>query len=102
MGLKTLLASIVVAMAFLISLNLLSNNTVSPASNFLSIESEEQKAFLNFIAKYGRSYSSKEEFPLRFHNFAINYRKVALHNAKPGVSFTMEVNQFSDLDQAEM
>jgi len=54
---------------------------------------------VEFIAKYGRSYTSKEEVNIRFENFARNYEMVKKHNARGG--YQLEMNQFSDYSEAE-
>lgn len=42
----------------------------------LSANIEIEQAFIQYIAKYGKSYSSKDEVPMRFEAFAENFRIV--------------------------
>ena len=45
-------------------------------------ESDIEKAFIDFIAKYGRSYASKTELPARYEAFKQNYLTIQNHNSK--------------------
>lgn len=61
-----------------------------------SLNPEHEGAFVNFIAKFGRTYASKDEYPRRFEIFAANLKKILAHNANPEATFLMGVNQFTD------
>ena len=63
----------------------------------LSSNVEIEQAFVQYIAKYGKSYSSKNELPLRFEAFSDSYKLVQAHNAKSQSIFKMELNQFADV-----
>ncbi len=52
--------------------------------------------FLNFIAKHGKQYKSKEEFKLRSRLFKTAARAIELENAKPENTFRLAVNKFAD------
>ena len=67
-----------------------------------SSDPEIQHAFIQFIAKYGRSYGSKEELPLRYELFSKTYKMVKTHNALENTSFKMELNKFADRASSEM
>jgi len=41
---------------------------------------EEFSAFSEFIAKYGRSYATKNEHMSKFETFRANYRDIKAHN----------------------
>lgn len=56
---------------------------------------------MHFIAKYEKSYASKEEVTKRFNNFARSYKLVQTHNQLSERSFEMELNQFADKDRSE-
>ena len=56
---------------------------------------------MQYIAKYGKTYASKEEYPQRFETFKQNYQMVKSHNLKKDVSFQMSLNQYSDMTSEE-
>jgi len=56
--------------------------------------------FAQFKEKFGKTYLTRSEHQLRFDIFKTNLRKIEEHN-KSGASWTMGVNQFSDLTDAE-
>ena len=58
-------------------------------------------AFVEFAARYGRSYASKEVHEDRFITFQQNLRKIEEHNAREDTGFRMGINQFSDLSESE-
>ena len=49
-------------------------------------EKEIESEFVQFIAKYGKSYSSKSEIPARYQIFKDRYLLVQSHNSKIGVT----------------
>lgn len=57
-------------------------------------------AFREFKTKYRRFYSSEEEV-LRLKNFQDTLQTIAKHNSDPERSWTMGVNQFSDMSDEE-
>ena len=57
--------------------------------------------FKGFVAKFGRAYASPSEVEFRRRVFAQHLATIEAHNAK-GKSFTMGVNQFTDLTYEEM
>merc|ERR1719356_1218612 len=56
--------------------------------------------FAQFKEKFGKTYLTRSEHQLRFDIFETNLKKIEEHN-KSGASWTMGVNQFSDLTDAE-
>ena len=70
----------------------------SARTNFLQLNSEVETEFIKFIAKYGKSYTSKEELPKRFEIFERSYNLVKEHNAQEGVQFTLAINHLADLE----
>lgn len=62
---------------------------------------EIEEAFVQYIAKYGKTYASKEEVTKRFDNFARSYKIIQNHNHGSERSFQMELNQFADMDRSE-
>jgi hypothetical protein len=53
---------------------------------------EIEEAFVQYIAKYGKTYASKEEVTKRFDNFARSYKIIQKHNQGSQRSFQMELN----------
>ena len=60
-------------------------------------ESILSQEFLSFEKQFNRIYSSKEERLARHGIFNANLVLIKQHNNKPGVSYKMGVNQFSDM-----
>jgi hypothetical protein len=60
------------------------------------------KDFLSFMLKYNRPYTHRLEVSQRYRIFKNNYAILLEHNKRPAVvPFLLEVNQFSDMTQAE-
>ena len=57
-----------------------------------AIITAEEHQFFNFIAEYGRSYSTKAEYEFRLDLFAMKLDIINEHNANPNATSTMEVN----------
>lgn len=71
--------------------------------NFLSVEgSEVEQAFIQHIALYGKSYTSKSEYPFRFELFAKNFKMVQEHNSKPQSMYKMGLSKFADMSSEEI
>lgn len=62
------------------------------SSSSSSTDKEIEEAFIHFIAKYGKTYTSKQDVNTRYETFAKNYKMVKEHNALPNVAFTMVIN----------
>jgi hypothetical protein len=73
---------------------LLSGSAPSQGVNFIGSSSniEVEQAYVEFLAKYGKTYSSKTELTTNFDYFAKNYELVKAHNSRPDRLFTMELN----------
>jgi len=68
----------------------------------LNDSKEIEAEFIKFIAKYGRSYASKDQMSQRFEVFKQNYEVIEAHNRLgDAVPFTMGVNQFTDMTDEE-
>lgn len=63
-------------------------------------QDEKQQAFMQFIAKYGKTYASKTDMGSRFEIFSQNFDIIKAHNAQED-SYKMGVNQFTDLSTEE-
>jgi C1A family cysteine protease len=53
------------------------------------------------MAKYGKSYATKEEYEFRFQQYQKTMAKVAQHNAQNGNTFRLGVNKFADYTHTE-
>lgn len=66
-----------------------------------SATQDVHEAWSEFKVKHRRSYSSEQEEAARFENFQNTLQTIAKHNADPDRSWTMGVNQFSDMSDEE-
>lgn len=55
-------------------------------------------SFIDFNARYSRSYASREDHKDRFAIFRKNLRLIEEHNRKPASEFKLGINKFSDLN----
>jgi C1A family cysteine protease len=67
------------------------------ATQLLTAEDHE---FIRFVAKYNKSYGTKEEFEFRAQQFKTKLAEINRINAQNGTS-TVGINQFADLTPAE-
>ena len=58
------------------------------------------KAFIEFNAKYSRSYASLDDHNQRFDVFKDNLSLIEEHNSRDDLDFKMGINPFSDLSMA--
>ena len=61
---------------------------------------DARKAFEDFVAKFGKTYSSQQEQEIRFNIFAQNLQRVNEHNEK-GLNYQLGITQFADQSQGE-
>lgn len=73
---------------------------VQGSNGFLQVDAVDSM-FARFMARYGKSYSTKEEYNLRKALFEKQLEVIALSNARNGASYTVGLNQFSDLTDQE-
>ena len=66
-----------------------------------AFEADEKYMFIEFVARYGKSYSSIDHHEERFSVFRENLKLINEHNAK-NIGFKMGINKFSDLRFEEM
>jgi len=64
-------------------------------------ENEIWSRFTNFQEKFSKKYENVQELETRFSVFRENFRNIITHNADRNQSFTMGVNQFTDLTPDE-
>lgn len=90
----------VVGVAACIAVYALTNgpSTVTLHSNVISASDME---FLKYVAKYGKSYGTKEEFEFRADQFKTTLARVALENSKNDNTFRVAANKFADWTPAE-
>ena len=70
------------------------------AASLASTLPQDELQFAKFREQFGKSYHTKSEHQRRFKIFTENLRKYETHN-KSGAKWSMGVNQFSDLTEAE-
>ena len=73
---------------------------VSNAQTLLN-ENEIWSRFTNFQEKFAKKYENVQELETRFSVFRENFRNIITHNADRNQTFTMGVNQFTDLTPEE-
>ena len=64
-------------------------------------ENEIWSRFTNFQEKFAKKYENVQELETRFSVFRENFRNIITHNADRNQSFTMGINQFTDLTPEE-
>jgi hypothetical protein len=57
---------------------------------------QEDREFMSFVTKHGRSYGTKEEFQFRSDIFKKNLEIIRKENMNPNNTFTLAVNKFAD------
>lgn len=74
-----------------------------PASTSLfQIEiNKENLDFANYLAKFGKSYGTKEEFQFRLQQYKKNMASISHHNSNNENTFVLAPNKFADLTPAE-
>lgn len=75
----------------------ISNNSMSPALAQFALEEQE---FNQFMSLHNKQYSSEEEYQTRFRIFRDNAAYIRIFNSL-GKTWTLGVNEFSDLTGAE-
>jgi len=70
----------------------------------LNLIDDSERAFIDFISKYHRSYGTKEEYNYRLSLFEKAYNDVLYHNENNVKThgFTKEINIFSDMSDYEL
>lgn len=61
----------------------------------------EDHEFMKYVAKYGKSYGTKEEFDFRANLFKQSLAKVSMNNARNDVTYRLGLNKFADYTPAE-
>ena len=76
-------------------------DTPSYTSLFNMEVTQDNVDFANYLAKYGKSYGTKEEFQFRFEQYKRNVEMMALHNTNGDNTFTLAPNKFADYTPSE-
>lgn len=62
------------------------------------VNADSMKAYISFVAKYGKTHASRQDTANRYKVFKHNYEMIQKHNEnKDMLPFEMEVNSFADL-----
>jgi cathepsin H len=76
--------------------------SVSASRLFLQESDEALDTFFNlYLARQGKSYSTKEEYLRRREIFVASVQLVQEHNARNDAAYSLGLNKFSDLTQEE-
>ena len=97
---NTYIVATVATVAALAALGLM--NQSAPQGSFLSgtVITEQEHAFIQFIAKHRRHYGTKEEYETRLTKFAEKYDAVKEHNSGDN-KFKLAINKFADYNDSE-
>jgi hypothetical protein len=81
------------------------NLSVAPTQQTLLATpiSEAERSFIDFVAKYHRTYGTKEEYQHRLDIFTKNYHNMMSHNMMNSETegYTMGINKFADMSDQE-
>ena len=69
--------------------------TAQFSSLYTDISGSEME-HIKFVAKFGKSYATKEEFAMRANIFKQNYARIVEENLNKDNTFTLEINEFAD------
>ena len=58
--------------------------------------------FMEFVAKYGRTYGTKAEYQFRLNEFTQRLSEIEAHNSKNGETSTVGINKFADYTKEEL
>ena len=97
-GFATTLA--VVGVAATVTLFALTYRTPKAVTMYQN-SSEEEVEFLQFIAKYGKSYTAKAQHESRYKAFRENMQRIREENAREENAYTLGVNRFADMMEEE-
>ena len=66
--------------------------------SLLSLDPLIERAFIDHIARYGKTFATKEEVSTRFQLFKSRYLMVQEHNQRPEATFKMALNEGADVE----
>jgi hypothetical protein len=64
--------------------------------------SDAEHQFMQYCAKYGKTYGTKAEYQFRLNEFTQKLALIEEHNSRNGETSTMGINQFADYTKEEM
>lgn len=76
--------------------------TQAPTLAGMNLHTATDSAFNKYLAKYGKSYATKEEYAYRKSIFDRTASEMASHNSRNDVTWSVALNQFSDMTDAEI
>jgi KDEL-tailed cysteine endopeptidase len=74
--------------------------TAQPTNLYTSLTADDME-FIRYVAKFGKSYGTKEEFAFRSEIFKKNLARIAEENSKNENTFTVGINKFADWTPTE-
>lgn len=91
----------IVGVAACVAVYALSGSQPAQGNTLYNSLHAEDMEFLTFVAKYSKSYATKEEFQMRADRFKTILAAIAEENANPENTFRLAVNKFADWTPAE-
>ena len=91
----------VVGVAACVAVYALSGTQPAGNSLYSNVLSADDMEFLKYVAKYGKSYGTKEEFEFRGDVFKNTLAAIANENSKNDNTFRVGLNKFADWTPAE-
>jgi hypothetical protein len=76
-------------------------NQNQATTNLFTPMTSEDHSFIAHVAKYGKSYGTKEEFEFRSAVFKQNLAEINMINSENGNTFNVATNKFADWTNAE-
>lgn len=86
------IAGSIAAFALLNSKSYVSNQTFLASNPF----TEAERAFINYVSEFGRTYGTKEEYAYRLQVFAQNWEDLVSHNSQNDAGYFKAINEYSD------
>jgi hypothetical protein len=71
------------------------------STQFYTALTVEDHEFMKYVAKYGKSYGTKEEYDFRAKVFKQTLAKISMNNGRNDVTYRLGVNKFADYTEAE-
>ena len=85
------------------TLGLVNMNSMPAHLSFIQGDDEVSQAYVQYLAKYRKSYGTQEEFKHRQAVFSANYHTIMHHNMMNSreEGYYMAINQFADMTAEE-
>lgn len=98
---KQIFATLAVVGTVALTLAVYSQSSPSASTNFLQEFDQIDEEFARYIARFGKTYGTKEEYMFRRSIFEKQLELVGELNSRNGASFRVGLNKFSDLSDQE-